>query len=88
MVCEGQITEPTYFYAFRDACRNPLVEVSISKEHGTPRTLVERAVALKRAAEERARAERDENLAFDEVWCVYDFHSMSPPHCSDNFCPT
>lgn len=72
IVCEGQLTEPAYFFAFRDGCKNPRVEVSIPKEHGTPRTLVELALGFERAAEERARAERDENLAFDEVWCVYD----------------
>lgn len=72
VVCEGQVTEPSYFFAFRDWCRNPRVEVSIPKEHGTPRTLVELALAIKRAAEARAHAERDENLAFDEVWCAYD----------------
>lgn len=35
-------------------------------------TLVDRALELKREAEAQAHSERDENLAYDEVWCVFD----------------
>lgn len=66
------MTEPEYLFAFRAWCRNPRVEVQIPREHGVPLTLVELAVELRGEAEDRARAERDENLAFDEVWCAYD----------------
>ncbi len=34
--------------------------------------MVEQALGLRKDATSRARAERDQNLAFDEVWCVYD----------------
>lgn len=66
------MTEPEYLFAFRDWCRNPRVEVHIPREHGVPLTLVELALSLKSDADARARAERDENLAFDEVWCAHD----------------
>jgi hypothetical protein len=39
---------------------------------GVPKTLVERAIQLKRQAEGDAKRQRDENLLYDEVWCVYD----------------
>jgi hypothetical protein len=72
VVCEGQNTEPGYIEGFRQWRRNPLVIVEVSKEHGVPRTLVELAKTLKREAANAARRERDENLSYDEVSCVFD----------------
>jgi hypothetical protein len=48
-----------------------LIDLELSPG-GTPRTLVQRAVGLKRAAERLARNRRDTNLRYDEVWCVFD----------------
>jgi hypothetical protein len=71
-VCEGQITEPEYFDAFRREEENRLVDVRIDSEGGAPKTLVERAANRKKESEEEARRARDENLKYDEVWCVFD----------------
>ena len=56
----------------RDACRNPRVRIEIAPEHGVPRTLVIIARDHKKRAEKAAKQERDENLAYDSVWCVFD----------------
>ena len=70
IVCEGTRTEPGYFRAFRHAERS-LVELEISPG-GVPRTLVQRAVQLKDTAAKQSRTHADENLKYDEVWCVFD----------------
>jgi hypothetical protein len=72
VVCEGDVTESEYLRGFTSACRNPRVTVKVAPEHGVPRTLVETAKSYKRAAEKDARRERDVNLAYDSVWCVFD----------------
>lgn len=72
VVCEGRVTEPQYFDAFRKEEENQLVEVLIDSEGGAPKTLVERAAIRKKSSEEEARRARDENLKYDEVWCVFD----------------
>ncbi|HKC62996.1 MAG TPA: RloB family protein [Pyrinomonadaceae bacterium] len=72
VVCEGRITEPQYFDAFRREEENRLVDVRIDSEGGAPKTLVERAANRKKESEEEARRARDENLKYDEVWCVFD----------------
>lgn len=72
VVCEGEITEPLYFKEFSQWCRNPRVEVRLEGPSGVPLTLVGRAKELKRKAEEDARIEKDDNLLYEEVWCVFD----------------
>ncbi len=72
IVCEGARTEPEYFNGFARACRNPRVQVKIAREHGVPATLVAIAKEYKRRAETDAKRQRDENLAYDSVWCVFD----------------
>ena len=72
VVCEGTNTEPQYVNGFRRWIRNPRVDVEISREHGVPLTLVRKAKAMKKEAEERARRGDDENIAYDQVWCVFD----------------
>ncbi len=71
-VCEGEVTEPEYLHAFTAQHRNPRVQVVIDPGGGVPRTLVEKAKQRKHAAETEARRKQDDNLAFDEVWCVHD----------------
>jgi hypothetical protein len=44
-------------------------------------TLVRRAKELKDEADENARRERDDNLLFEEVWCVFDVDEH--PHISE-----
>lgn len=72
VVCEGAVTEPEYIKGFVAWRRNPLVVVKIADQHGVPRTLVEAAKDARDAAAAEARTHRDENLNFDEVWCVFD----------------
>jgi hypothetical protein len=72
IVCEGAVTEPGYFNALRQEARNRLVEVVIDDEGGVPKTLVERASQRKKAAAKEAERLRDDNIAYDEVWCVFD----------------
>jgi hypothetical protein len=70
IVCEGTRTEPGYFKEKRHLDRS-LVDLDLSPG-GVPKTLVERAVEMKRAAQRRAKSEKDGNLDYDEVWCVFD----------------
>lgn len=72
VVCEGKVTEPSYLKSYQHNVRNVLVHVEINKESGVPVTVVERAIALRKEAADRAKSERDDNLLFDEVWCVFD----------------
>ena len=83
VVCEGEVTEPQYLEQFRRSRRNHLVVLEISDKHGVPRTLVDRAKEVKNDAAKRARREHDDNLAFDEVWCVFDVddHPHIPEAC-------
>jgi hypothetical protein len=70
IVCEGEITEPCYFKELRHLFKSPLELVVLPG--GTPKTLVERAVQEKNSAEQDARRRKDENLKYDETWCVFD----------------
>jgi hypothetical protein len=72
IVSEGDSTEPEYFRGFAKACRNPRVTVEIAREHGVPKTCVEVAKEYKQDAEEEARCEKDDNLIYNSVWCVFD----------------
>jgi hypothetical protein len=81
VVCEGQVTEPQYLTGFKNAWKNPRVDIVIAPEHGVPRTLVEAAKKRKKDAESAARQEKDENLKFDAVWCVFDVDEH--PHIPD-----
>ena len=72
VVTEGEVTEKEYIEKFAAACRNLRVKVEVASEHGVPKTLVEIAKEKKRAAGEVASRERDDNLAYEEVWCVFD----------------
>ena len=72
VVCEGRVTEPQYIRGLERQLRNTTVEVVIPRQHGVPRTLVDAAVALKAKADRDARRLKDDFIAFDEVWCVYD----------------
>ncbi|MHB8899499.1 MAG: RloB family protein [Thermoguttaceae bacterium] len=72
VVTEGEVTEPEYLLQFAKAVRNPRVHVEVVGGVGVPKTIVESAKERKRQAEKRARRENDENLCYDEVWCVFD----------------
>ena len=72
IITEGEVTEPEYLNGFVQACHNPRVRIEVNKGVGVPQTVVQLAKEKKKAAEKRSRRERDENLAYDEVWCVFD----------------
>ena len=78
IVCEGAVTEPHYFNDLRLQERG-LVEVKIVSG-GAPKTLVERAVELKKESESAARRRKEDNLRYDHVWCVFDIdeHPLVP----------
>ena len=73
ILCEGAVTEKTYFLDLRSLIRSPLVEVEIAPEHGRdPKSLVELAKVRRERAEVEAKRQRDENILYNEVWCVFD----------------
>jgi hypothetical protein len=72
LFCEGEVTEPGYFGGWRRFLRSRLIQIEISRERGDPLRLVERAISAKKAADREAKRERDDNLRYDEVWCVLD----------------
>src|SRR5580658_7113157 len=78
IVCEGTVTEPRYFTDVQHIERS-LIDLEI-EPGGTPKTLVERAAGLKRAANVKARKLKDDNQRYEEVWCVFDIdeHPLIP----------
>lgn len=72
IVCEGENTEPQYFEGFKHACRNSLVDIEIASGQGVPMTLVEESKSRMEEARDAAKREKDDNLAYDSVWCVFD----------------
>jgi hypothetical protein len=72
VVCEGKVTEPEYFKALQHEFRNPLVHVEIHKQAGVPLTVVGRAIDLDKQANDAAKQNRDDDLKYDDVWCVFD----------------
>jgi RloB-like protein len=78
IVCEGTLTEPGYFQETRRLERS-LIDLEISPG-GEPKALVQRAVEKKKNAERLARSQKDSNLRYDQVWCVFDIdeHPLIP----------
>lgn len=72
IICEGRVTEPSYFRGLKAEEQIRAVEVIVDSEGGTPKTLVERAVSRMKAARRAAKGARDQNLIYDEIWCVFD----------------
>lgn len=72
VLTEGRVTEPEYLRGFLAWRKNPRVWVEIAPAHGVPLTLVGRAVELQAAAARAAKRAKDENLRFEQVWCVFD----------------
>ena len=72
VVTEGKVTEPKYLDGFASAAKNPRVRIKVVGGSGVPKTIVEVAKEYKVEAEEQARGAKDDNLRYDEVWCVFD----------------
>jgi hypothetical protein len=72
VVSEGEVTEPEYIRGLQRACRNPRVTIEVAEQHGVPMSLVRIAKQYKEDAKAKATHEKDDNLAYDSVWCVFD----------------
>jgi len=70
--CEGEVTEPSYLDGLRRELQIRLVQIEVVPCGMNPKTLVDHAVEKKKGAERQARREKDDNLKYDEVWCVFD----------------
>ena len=70
ILTEGAVTEKQYLDGFAASLHNVRVKVEVVGGVGVPKTIVQTAKERKRAAQKRARREQDENLAYDQVWCV------------------
>lgn len=79
--CEGIVTEPSYFNGLKREGHNNLLRVEVKPGGKVPKTLVDFAVDLKHEAENKARRLEDDNLKYDEVWCVFDVDAH--PHIPD-----
>lgn len=66
---EGEKTEGGYLLPWRRQYRDSVL-ITIDPFHGTPRSLVDRAVETKRAESRDER--RGRGRAHDEIWCVFD----------------
>lgn len=70
--CEGEVTEPSYLNGLKRELRIRLVHIEVVPGGANPKTLVDCAVEKKQEAAREARREKDDNLKYDEVWCVFD----------------
>lgn len=72
IICEGEITEPKYFEAFKAKCENGLVEVETIGIGGTPETVVNKAI---QELQNRKRQAKKSGDSFDleiKVWAAFD----------------
>ncbi|WP_371783923.1 RloB family protein [Streptosporangium subroseum] len=75
IVCEGRVTEIEYFQGVRDHFRSLPVEIHDCRVIGLgrdPASVVGHAIQERDSKKHEARAQRDSNIAYDEVWCVVD----------------
>lgn len=72
ILCEGIETEKQYFEKLAAHHKNSRIRVKVAGETGVPFSLVDYAKRYKRDSDKEARRRKDENLAFDSVWCVFD----------------
>lgn len=70
IVCEGEVTEPDYFKKIGLLERGLVSVETVSR--GVPERIVAEAIRRKGDAEAESKRKADENLAYDEVWCVFD----------------
>ena len=72
VLSEGLATEPDYLNGFVQYAKNSRVSVEVVGGAGVPRTIVESAKDRKKENEKQARREGDDNVRYDQVWCVFD----------------
>lgn len=78
VVCEGRVTEPTYFKALARHLGNPALVIKVEVDAGDPRRLVQRALELRDQADRAARRAGDATQSWDEVWCCFDVDDSMP----------
>ena len=69
VLVEGEVTEESYLLFWKRRLREHVL-VDVPDFHGTPMTLVEKAVAMKKVEEKEDR--RGRGRMHDEYWCVFD----------------
>jgi hypothetical protein len=69
VLVEGRVTEEAYLLLWKRRLRERVL-VDIPEFRGTPMSLVEKAVELKKAEEKEER--RGRGSKHDEYWCVFD----------------
>jgi len=69
VLVEGKVTEEAYLLFWKRRLREHVL-VDVPDFHGTPMSLVEKAVAMKEAEEKEDR--RGRGRMHDEYWCVFD----------------
>lgn len=72
IVCEGAVTEREYIEKFCAKLRTSLVVVKTVGLGGSPKTVVADAKRRRDDNLREAKAVKDANVLFDEVWCVFD----------------
>lgn len=74
IVTEGTKTEPEYFTALGTSLKQALIEVEIDRRGGSPLTLAQRAVEIKRSLkrDRKGLAKKASFLKEDEVWIACD----------------
>jgi RloB-like protein len=72
VVSEGLNTEPSYFNGLAQQFSNRRVRVETRGGEGTPKAVVKAAKDYREEAIQTAKAAKDNNLIYEEVWCVFD----------------
>jgi hypothetical protein len=77
-VFEGAETEYRYFQSMRQALRLSALHLEFEAKAGQALQLVRNTIRLRNERQRRAR--KGEDIAFDEVWCVFDREAANEPH--------
>jgi hypothetical protein len=83
LVCEGSKTEPKYFESLRKELRLTTVEVMVVGHGEAPKTVVQRAVDLRKTRKREVRRGR-KDFNYDHVWCIID---VEQPHENPSLLP-
>ena len=79
IVCEGKVTEPTYFKSFTECYSNTLVTVITIGGCGVPVSVVQRAIDQKHELTKLARLSKNSYDQQFEVWAVFDRDAHPKP---------
>ena len=76
VLSEGAVTEPEYLDGFVQFVKNPRVDIEVVGGAGVPKTIVESAKARKKKTRSEPCVKRDDNIRYDQVWCVFDIETI------------